>query len=72
MKERRIKQLLKALFTHSTECRLMSSTGYAKSAVCNSRIHTRSNNIIKPTTSSELISGHFHGPDPAKLEMLKA
>ena len=43
-----------------------------KRGVCNSRIHTRSNNIIKPTTSSELISGHSHGPDPAKLEMLKA
>ena len=43
-----------------------------KRGVCNSRIHTRSNNIIKRTTSSELFSGHSHGPDPAKLEMLKA
>ena len=35
-------------------------------------MHTISNNITKPTTSSELISGHTHGPDPAKIEMLKA
>ena len=43
-----------------------------KRGVCKARIHTRSNNIIKPTTSSELISEHCHGPDSAKLEMLKA
>ena len=54
--------------------RLSTDTEYwvcEKRGVCKARMHTISNNITKPTTSSELISGHTHGPDPAKIEMLK-
>ena len=42
-----------------------------KRGVCNERIHTRNNLVIKPILITEIHDGHNHGSDPARIEMLK-
>ena len=38
---------------------------------CKARLHTRDNQVIKPTFIDEIHSSHNHGSDPARIDMLK-
>ena len=42
-----------------------------KRGVCKARLHTRDNQVIKPTFIDEIHSSHNHGSDPARIDMLK-
>ena len=42
-----------------------------KRGICKARLQTMNDNIIKPTNPSDIQSQHSHGPDIARVEMLK-
>ena len=42
-----------------------------KHGICKARLQTLNDNIIKPENPSEIQSQHSHGPDIARVEMLK-
>ena len=39
--------------------------------MCKARLHTRDNQVIKPTFIGEIHSSHNHGSDPVRIDMLK-
>ena len=50
---------------------LVIITGPVKIETCKARITTSQEGAVMPSTGSEIIGSHSHGPDPARPEMLQ-